>query len=177
MSSEFEQLSSETVYDGRVAKVHKRRYRHADGEEVERDVVGHPGAVAVVAHDDRDLWLVRQPREAVEIPDLLELPAGLRDVEGEPPLETAKRELGEEIGKAAARWELLKSFHTSPGFSDELVIVYLATELSDAPDAQQHDERIDVVSHPLSELDRLIDDVTDSKTLVGLYALRRRLRP
>ena len=109
------------------------RFRHDDGEEVEREVVGHPGAVAIVAHDDEHVWLVRQPREAAGEQALLEMPAGKLDVAGEPALETARRELAEEIGKAAADWRELVSFYTSPGFTDERVDVYPATGLSDAP--------------------------------------------
>ena len=73
-------------------------FRYADGEPAEREVVAHPGAVAIVAHDDEHVYLVRQPREAVGEPALLELPAGKLDVEGETPLECAQRELAEEIG-------------------------------------------------------------------------------
>ena len=93
----------------------------------------HPGSVAVVAHDGEHVWLVRQPREATGVPDLLELPAGKLDVEGETPLECGRRELAEEIGKAAASWEHLTACFTSPGFTDEQCHVYLATDLSDEP--------------------------------------------
>jgi 8-oxo-dGTP pyrophosphatase MutT (NUDIX family) len=118
---------------------------------------------------------VRQPREAIGVPDLIELPAGKLDEEGEEPLDTAKRELAEEIGKAAEHWEHLSTIYTSPGFSDEQVYIYLATGLSDRKAEIEENERIDIVEHPLSELDALIDEATDSKTLVGLYELRRRL--
>src|SRR5688500_9604467 len=100
MSSRFEQTHSEVAFQGRLATVFRRRFRHEDGEEVEREVVGHPGAVGVVAHDGERIWLVRQPREAIGSPDLLEIPAGKLDDESEDPLATAKRELAEEIGKA-----------------------------------------------------------------------------
>ncbi len=175
MSSRFEQTSSETAYEGRIATVYKRRFRHEDGEEVEREVIGHPGAVAVVVHDGEQLYLVRQPREAIGVPDLLELPAGKLDEAGESPLEAAKRELAEEIGKAADEWELVQSFHTSPGFTDEVVHIYLATGLSDASAEVEENERIDIVTHRLNEIDALLKDTTDSKTLIGLYELRRRL--
>ena len=102
-------------------------FRHEDGTEVEREWIEHRGAVGVVAHDGEQLFLVRQPREAVGVPDLLEVPAGKLDVEGEAPLETAKRELAEEIGKAAEHWEPLARFYTSPGFTNEEVHLFLAT--------------------------------------------------
>ena len=97
----FEPLGGETVYEGRLVQVRIERFRHADGEDVTREIVRHQGAVAVVACDEHDVWLVRQPREAVMEPDLLELPAGRLDVEGEEPLAAAKRELAEEIGFGA----------------------------------------------------------------------------
>ena len=174
MSSRFQQTSSYTAYDGRHVKIFERTFRHEDGEEVRREIVGHPGAVAVVAHDERDIWLVAQPREAVGLPDMLELPAGKCDVEGEELLLTAQRELAEEIGKGAEHWEPLLSFHASPGFTDEQVHLFLATGLFDEPVEHDENERIDIVRHPLDELDDLIDRSTDAKTLIGLYELRRR---
>src|SRR3954454_14585792 len=171
----FERIGVDEVWSGRIANVRVERWRLGDGEEVEREVVGHPGAVGVVAHDGERIYLVRQPREAVGSPDLLELPAGKLDVEGEAPLDTAKRELEEEIGKAAAEWEHLATFYTSPGFTDEESHVYLATDLSDAEAETDEHERIDIEARPLSELDALIDEARDSKTLIGLLELRRRL--
>jgi 8-oxo-dGTP pyrophosphatase MutT (NUDIX family) len=175
MSSRFERVGSETRYEGKIFSVCEETFRHEDGEEATREIVRHQGAVGVVAHDGERIYLVRQPREAVGSPDLLELPAGKLDVEGEEPLETAKRELAEEIGKAAEQWEHLHSFYTSPGFTDEECHVYLATGLSDAEADTDEHERIDIETHPLSELDALIDEVRDSKTLIGLLELRRRL--
>ncbi len=175
MSSRFEETGSVTVYTGRQVNVFDRSFRHEDGEEVQREIIGHPGAVAVVAHDGRDIWLVAQPREAVGLPDMLEIPAGKCDVEGEALLATAKRELAEEIGKGAAHWEPLLSFHASPGFSDEEVHLFLATDLYDEPVEHDENERIDIVRHPLDRLDDLIDQTTDAKTLIGLFALRRRV--
>ena len=174
MSSEFERTGSETVYAGRLATVTVETFRHEDGEEVEREIVRHMGAVAIVAHDDERLHLVRQPREAVGIPDLLEIPAGKLDVEGEAPLAAAKRELAEEIGKAAEHWETLSVYYSSAGFTDEEVHVFLATGLSDAQADSGEDERIEIVTRPLAELDALIDEVADAKTLIGLLELRRR---
>jgi ADP-ribose pyrophosphatase len=176
MSSRFEKVGSEVVYEGKLVSVRRARFRHEDGEVVEREIVVHEGAVGVVAHDGERIYLVRQPREAVGVPDLLELPAGKLDVEGEDPLDTAKRELAEEIGKAAEHWEHLVTFYTSPGFTNEQVHLFLATGLSDSRAETEENERIDVCAHPLADLDRLIEESRDSKTLIGLLELRARLR-
>jgi len=170
---EFQRVGSTTAWEGRIVSARVERWRYADGEEVDREVLGHPGAVAVVAHDDEHVWLVRQPREAVGDPALLELPAGKLDVEGEPPLQTAQRELVEEIGKRAESWRELEAFYTSPGFSDERVIVYLATGLTDAPEGPQPDEgeRIEIVPWPLERLPDAIEACQDAKSLIGLLAL------
>jgi ADP-ribose pyrophosphatase len=125
-----------------------------------------------VAHDGEKLYLVRQPREPVNEPALLELPAGKLDEEGESPLDTAKRELAEEIGKGARTWQHLTSFYTSPGFTDEECHLFMATNLYDERAETDGNERIEVVELPLSELDRAIRDCRDSKTLVGLLWLR-----
>jgi 8-oxo-dGTP pyrophosphatase MutT (NUDIX family) len=172
MSEGFERLGSETKWEGRIVSARVDRWRHADGEEVEREVISHQGAVAVVAHDDEKVWLVRQPREPVNDPALLELPAGKLDVEDERPLQTAQRELAEEVGKSAASWRELDAFYTSPGFSDERVVVYLATELSDADAQASENERIEIVPWPLARLDEAIDACEDAKSLVGLLWLR-----
>jgi ADP-ribose pyrophosphatase len=175
MSSRFERVGGETKYEGKIFSVVEETFRHEDGEEATREIVRHQGAVGVVAHDGERLYLVRQPREAIGVPDLLEIPAGKLDVEGEEPLEAARRELAEEIGKAAEDWELLHSYYSSAGFTDEQCIVYLATGLSDAEAETDEHERIDIETRPLSELDAVIDEVRDAKTLIGLLELRRRL--
>jgi ADP-ribose pyrophosphatase len=176
MSSRFERTGSETVFRGTLVTVRRDRFRHEDGHEVTREIVSPHGAVAIVAHDGERLFLVRQPREAIGVPDMLELPAGKLDVAGEPPLETARRELAEEIGKAAGRWQLLSRYHVSPGFTDEEVHVFEATDLTDATAEVEENERIEIVTHPLADLDALIDEVHDAKTLIGLLELRRRRR-
>jgi 8-oxo-dGTP pyrophosphatase MutT (NUDIX family) len=175
MSSEFTSLGAETMWEGKIFRVGIERFRHADGEEVTREKIWHPGAVGIVAVDDRYVWLTRQPREAVGTPDMLEIPAGKLDVPDEPPLETAKRELAEEIAKQAADWEEIMVFYSSPGFTDERVWLYLATGLSDAPDAEvEEDERIEVVPWPLERLDQAIAACEDAKSLVALLWLARR---
>ncbi len=177
MSSAFERIASETVMEGKFFSVRKEVFRHEDGEKAVREIVVHTGAVGIVALDGEELWFVRQPREAIGSPDLLELPAGKLDEEGESPLDTAKRELAEEIGKQAEQWESLGSFYTSPGFTDEEVHLFVATGISDVDErpAVHEDERIDVEVRPLSDLDAILAETKDTKTLIGLYALRARL--
>jgi ADP-ribose pyrophosphatase len=168
----FERIDSRTAWEGHIATVYVDRVRYDDGEEADRERVSHPGAVAVVAHDGERIYLVRQPREAVNEPELLELPAGKLDEEGEGPLETAKRELAEEIGKGAKTWRHLTSFYTSPGFAEEECHVYLATDLFDQSAETEDNERIEIVEAPLAELDAVIDACRDAKTLVGLLWFR-----
>ena len=172
---DFEYVGGETVYEGDIIDVEHNRYRYPDGEEVERDLVRHPGAVGIVCHDGQDLWLVKQPRQAVDDPDVLEIPAGKLDEEGESPLDTAKRELAEEIGKGAEHWDSLRSFWTSVGIIDEEVHLYLATGLFDQHAETHEDERIEIVRWPLDRLDELLDTVRDSKTRIGLLDLHRRM--
>ena len=167
----FERVETEEVWSGRIASVRNDRFRHDDGEVVDREIISHPGAVAVVAHDGEHLWLVKQPREAVD-DYLLELPAGKLDEEGEDALATAKRELAEEIGKAAKNWEHLTTFYASPGFSDEEIHVYLATDLYDEQAHTDEVERIEIVKVPLGEIDDVIRENVDSKSLIGLLWFR-----
>jgi 8-oxo-dGTP pyrophosphatase MutT (NUDIX family) len=178
MSSGFERTASETVYEGAFFSVRKEVFRHEDGEDAEREIVAHTGAVGIVVLDaDDQLWLVRQPREAIGSSDLLEIPAGKLDEEGEEPLETARRELAEEIGKRAERWEPLGAFYTSPGFTNEQVHLFLATGIEDVEERPEvaENERIDVEVRPLADLDALIAEATDSKTIIGLARLRQKL--
>jgi ADP-ribose pyrophosphatase len=174
---DFEPLGGRSVYQGRILDVRVERFRFADGEEVEREIVRHPGAAAVVAVDDTHVWLVLQPREAIGDPDVLELPAGRLDKEGEDPEATAQRELAEEIGRKADRWEYLTTYHSSVGFTDEAVHIYLAEGLSESDPADSgENERIEIVRWALEDLDAAIEKVTDAKTLIGLLMLRDRRR-
>jgi 8-oxo-dGTP pyrophosphatase MutT (NUDIX family) len=165
----MERIDSKVVYEGKIATVRINQYRYGDGSTSEREVVEHPGAVAIVAHDDLHVYLVRQPREAVGEEALLELPAGKLDVEGESPLECAQRELVEEIGKSALEWRELKRFYTTPGFAAEQVTVFLATDLRDTEHEPNPEERIEIVPWPLGDLWGAIVACEDAKSLIGLY--------
>jgi len=175
--SEFQRIDSEVQWEGKFVRAGAERFRYPDGDEVSREKVWHVGAVGIIALDERSVWLTRQPREVVDARASLEIPAGKLDEPGESPLETAQRELAEEIGKRARSWEEILSFYTSPGFSDERVWLFLATELSDAGSGSaQEDERIDVVQWPLDRLEDAIAESEDAKTLVALLWLQARRR-
>jgi ADP-ribose pyrophosphatase len=173
--AEFVPLESQIEWEGKFIKAGTERFRHSDGAEVTREKVWHPGAVGILAVDDTQVWLTRQPREAVGEARSLEIPAGKLDVPGEPRVHTAQRELAEEIGQQAERWTELFCFYTSPGFSDERVWLYLAQDLSEATDAQaEEDERIEIVPWPLEHLERAISECRDAKSLVALLWLAGR---
>ena len=181
---------SETVFDGSIISLHRDTVAMPGGGESVRDVVRHPGAVAVVALDEEGrVVLLRQYRHPVGR-YLWELPAGLRDADGEPPLETAKRELAEEVELSAGRWSLLTTQFSSPGFCDELVLIYLAEELPpvDRPPGftVEHEELdLTVERVPLAEaVQRVFDgDIRNASAVVGLLAAAQvragspRLRP
>jgi 8-oxo-dGDP phosphatase len=187
---EFRVIGSETLFEGHVISLRRDTVAMPGGGDSVREIVTHPGAVAVVALDDQDrVVLLRQYRHPVA-DRLWELPAGLRDADGEPPLRTAQRELAEEVQLAAARWSLLVSVYNSPGFSDELVQIYLAEELSDVarPDGfvVEHEEADMTVERvPLDEAVQRVfaGDIRNSSAVVGLLAAAQvrsgapRLRP
>ena len=168
----FERIGGERAWSGRLIAVDVDRFRFDDGGEAEREIVRHPGAVAVVAHDGESLYLVEQPREAPGEQALLELPAGKLDEEGETPLDTGKRELAEEIGKGARSWRHLTTCYTSPGFTDEQVHLYLATDLYEEQAESGENERIEVRKVPLGEVDSVIESCHDAKSLIGLLWLK-----
>jgi ADP-ribose pyrophosphatase len=174
---EYAVLGTETVYEGRVITLVKDTVAMPEGGNSVREVVHHPGAVAVVALDDDDhVVLLRQYRHPVG-GYLWELPAGLRDADGEPPLETAKRELAEEVRLAAERWSLLTTTFSTPGFCDELVLVYLAEGLSDVDRPEgftvEHEELdMEVQRVPLAEaVQRVFDGgIRNASAVIGLLA-------
>jgi ADP-ribose pyrophosphatase len=177
-------IDSVVVHRGRYLEVRLETTERADGSRHERDIVRHPGAVALVAVDDADrLLLVRQWRQPAGR-SLLEIPAGTLDrdpVTGdlEDPELASRRELEEETGYRAERWEKLGSFWTAPGFATELMHLYLATGLVAAgqgrltPDA---DEALELIRLPFADADAAVlrGEVHDAKTLVAILLLGRR---
>ncbi|WP_217912706.1 NUDIX hydrolase [Miltoncostaea marina] len=170
-------VRSEPVYRGMIVDLRVSDYRRPDGSVVRREVMDHPGAAVVVAVEDDHVLLVRQPREAVE-EFTLELPAGKLDVPGEDPLGCARRELAEETGRAAATWRAAGGFYTAPAMLTEFIHLFMASDLTPVEArAEGEDEMIEVVRWPLGDLGRLIDEVRDAKTLIGLLRLEREMRP
>jgi 8-oxo-dGTP pyrophosphatase MutT (NUDIX family) len=176
--SAFRRVGERVAWRGQRIQAAIASVAAPDGSTLEREIVHHPGAVGVLPlHDDGTVTLVRQYRAALDA-DVWEIPAGLRDVEGEPTDETARRELVEEAGLRAGALEHLVTFHNSPGFADEAVVVYLATALTPVPhDRQSAEEEHMVVDRvPLDEALAMVDDgrITDAKTVIGLLAVDRR---
>jgi len=175
----FRATGEEVVHRGWAITLTRAAFEDPDGVAFERDVVRHPGAVAVVAvTDDDHVVLVHQYRPALD-DWILEVPAGTRDVEGEPDDLTARRELAEEVGYAAGELELLVRCAVTPGFCDEFTAVYLATGLTAvATDRQGIEERyMRVEPIPLARFDQLVDDgeIVDATTILGVGLARRRL--
>ena len=174
----FRIVGERRVWSGRRIDVALADVEGPDGSRHEREVVHHPGAVGVVpVHDDGSVTLVRQYRSAVDA-ELWEVPAGLRDVDDEPTSTTARRELVEEAGLRAEHVDHLVTFHNSPGFTDEAVVVYEATGLSAVPDDRQgiEEQHMVVCRMPLAEALEMVDDgrITDAKTVIALLAVARR---
>ncbi len=163
-------VDSELVYEGSVWDV-RRDTLDYDGHEIVRQYVAHPGASAVVALDDQDrLLLIQQYRHPIRLRDW-EVPAGLLDVAGETPLESAQRELAEEVDLTASSWEPLVSIFTTPGGNDEIVHLFLARGLSPVGkaherEAEEADIRIEWV--PLSEV---VSGVLEGRLRNGILAV------
>ncbi|MGH9226622.1 MAG: NUDIX hydrolase [Acidimicrobiales bacterium] len=176
----FRKLAERIVHRGSLISVAEAEFEGPDGSRFERDVVHHPGAVSVVPlTDDGRVLLVRQYRAAVDR-DLLEIPAGKRDVEGEAPELTAHRELEEEVGVRAASLELLGEFYNSPGFCDEHSYVYLARALTPCAVSAQgvEEQHMTIEEHALDDVPALIRsaDLVDAKSIIGLLLTRQALR-
>lgn len=178
-SSGFRRVSEEELLRAWLFRVDRIHSLDPDGNAFERVVVRHPGAVTVVpVHDDGTATLVRQYRAAVD-QMVLEIPAGTRDVAGEPVETTARRELREEAGLEAAHWERLVGTWNTPGVSDQLTSIYLATGLTVVESSPQGVEEgfMTVERIRLADIDALIADgsLKDETTILGLLMARARL--
>jgi ADP-ribose pyrophosphatase len=168
-------IGSRQIWKGHVVSVRVDDVERADGRRTTRDVVEHPGAVAIVAWDGERLAMVRQWRHATGGP-LLEIPAGTAEPD-EPPAETARRELAEEVGVAAASWVTGPSFFTAPGFCTELMHLFLATDLSPEFAEGDEDEDLEVSWMSLDEALAAVDsgEIADAKSILAVLWLARRL--
>ncbi len=154
--------SSRRVYEGRLLSLTVERW----GDH-EREIVEHPGAVAIVAVDEEGyVALVRQLREATR-ERLLELPAGTAEP-GEAPLETAKRELREECGLTGGEWRELAAFWTTPGFCRERMHLFAAEGVTRGESAPEEDEELELVRWRVTEIRERLHEIEDAKTLAGL---------
>ena len=172
----FELVDTTTVLDAGFLRVDRVDVRAPDGELLERHVVRHPGAVVVVPVDeDGNVVMVRQYRAALN-DTLLEVPAGKRDVDGEAPDATARRELEEEIGCVAGELHRLCEFYNSPGFCDEYTYLFLATDLRVTARAAVSAEEaaMEIVRVPLTAVDDLIasGQLADAKSIIGVLTAR-----
>jgi ADP-ribose pyrophosphatase len=171
---------SETAFEGKIWDVTREAFRmHDGGELLVREFIRHPGAVAIVALDDRGrVRMIRQYRHPVG-QELWEVPAGLLDVAGEPMLAAAQRELAEEADLVAGRWDVLVDFYTTPGSSSELIRVFLARELGEVPEHQRHERTGEEAGMPLAwvPVPEAVEAVLSGRvhnpsTAIGLLALQ-----
>ena len=167
-------MSSRRAFSGRLLALRVDEVELQSGRQATREVVEHPGAVAILAWDGDRLAAVRQWRQAAAA-DLLKIPAGTREP-GESPLVTAQRELAEECGLSATRWEEGPAFYTAPGFSTELLTLFLATDLHAADTPPPEDEALERSWITLADALAAIDDgrIRDAKSMVGILWLARR---
>jgi ADP-ribose pyrophosphatase len=171
---DFEVLSTEDAYLGRIIAVRVDDVAMPGGGSAKREVVEHLGAVAILALDEDDhVTLIHQYRHPIGRRNW-ELPAGLIDKLGEDPVETARRELVEEVGLSAADWSVLVDVACSPGFTDEAVRVYLATDLAAVDRVMEGEEEADLVARrfPLDEAVRMVlsGEIVNSAAVGGLLA-------
>ncbi|MEH6945943.1 NUDIX hydrolase [Bacillus sp. JJ634] len=168
-------LSSQKIFTGKVISLQVDDVELPNGKTSKREIIKHPGAVAVIAiTDDGKIVMVEQYRKAMER-SLVEIPAGKLEP-GEEPLKTAERELEEETGYVCERMEHVISFYTSPGFADELVHVYVAHQLSKKEDAASldEDEFVEVIELTLEEAQQYIEEekIYDAKTAYAVQYLQ-----
>ena len=177
----FAHLGREVLFEGHILQLERAHIEVPDGSTVTREIIRHPGAVAVVAvDDDGSVILERQYRAALDV-NILEIPAGKRDIADEPPETCARRELVEETGYDAECWEMLGEFYNSPGFTDEHTTLFLATGLREVGANLQgpEEEAMELVRLPLASLWDLVSsgELDDAKSILGLSLALHRLGP
>lgn len=174
MDYEEKTISEERKYSGNIINVNRATVLLPGGKQATRDIVRHPGASVVVPiTDDWELLLVKQYRKPCEMVSL-ELPAGKLD-EGELPETCAIRELREETGYVPENIQKVMDIHSTPGFSDEVLHMYVATGLKEGTSCPDEDEVISCWKYPVSQCIQMIQNgqITDAKTIIGIYLADR----
>lgn len=169
-------IESEHIFKGAVFTVERDRLREESGSEIVREIIRHTGGAGCLPlFADGRVALVKQYRHPAR-QELLEIPAGKIEA-GESPVECAAREIEQEIGFRAGRIELLADFYSTPGFCEERLYVYLATELTPAEQNLDHDEFVEVVYLPLADAVAMAErnEIEDSKTIIALLLAQRRI--
>lgn len=184
MGGAFRRTGEAEVHQGHVWRVVVADFEGPDGRTFRRDIVRSPGAVGIVAllfdaEGHPSIVLLRQYRPSYERP-ILEIPAGMRDVPGEPTQETARRELAEEAGLVPGRLDLLTEILPSPGMTDSVTTIYLATDCTPTEQDRHgpEEEHAELLHVPLQDALTMVDraEITDAKSVVGLLLADRRLR-
>ncbi|NLY85905.1 MAG: NUDIX hydrolase [Tissierellia bacterium] len=169
-------MKSDKLYEGKILNLRVDTVELPDKKYSKREIVEHPGSVAVIPiADDGSIILVKQYRKAVE-KFLLEIPAGKLEINEEPRV-TAIRELKEETGYSTEKMEYLMEFYTSPGFTNEKIYLFLATDLVKGEATQDTDEYIKVEKYNIDLLIKMIErgEITDSKTIIGIILAKKYL--
>lgn len=168
-------IGSKEIYKGNIIEVKNLTVTLPNGKEATRDLVLHPGASVIIPINEKgELYLVKQFRKPLDL-TTLELPAGKLDAPDEDPKVCAERELMEETGLRAGKIEHLISIHTTPGFCNEVIHMYTATELTQGEACTDEDEFLDVEKIHVSELvDMILEHkITDAKTIIGVLLADR----
>jgi ADP-ribose pyrophosphatase len=173
--AESRTISSKVIYKGRLIRLEQLQVEGPDRVVRSREIVRHPGAVAVLplleGEQGKSILLVKQYRPPLE-KEIWEIPAGTLQP-GEEPLECAKRELEEETGYRAQRWDKLAAYYTTPGFCDERLTLFLARGLEEGQQDREEGEFIQLGQFSLEELEEMLrrGELDDAKTLIGILAL------
>lgn len=170
MSYEEKTMKSEKIYEGKIVNLRIDTVELPDKKYSKREIIEHPGSVGIIPiKEDGTVILVEQFRKPIE-KSLLEIPAGKIEI-NEEPKETALRELVEETGYIANKMEYISEFYTSPGFSNEKIYLFLATELEFDKENPGEDEYIDIKKVKIEDLINMINrgEIIDSKTIIGIF--------
>jgi ADP-ribose pyrophosphatase len=168
-------LSSKTIFRGRIINLRLDEVELPDGRLAGREIVEHPGAAAIVPIDfEGRVHLVRQYRDAVA-QELLEIPAG-KLKPGEEPVAGARRELEEELGVVAGKWTHLSTFYSTPGFSDEIMHVFLAEDIKSGDPDVEREEFMEFETRLLDTADEWLGELKDAKSVAGVLLARREMQ-